>query len=384
MSDTGFKHRSIGKWLLLLALLFAASALFWHLTRPEPITVTVATVETGRVERSVANTRAGTVKACRRAKLSLSIGGQISAIRVQEGQSVKQDAVLIELWNQDLQALQREAELAARSAHLEHDAICIRARNSRREAERINRLASRKLASEEAADQAQSQADAADASCAAALARQRQAVAAVAVTVAALEKTRLRAPFDGIVAEITGEIGEYATPSPPGVATPPAIDLLTDDCHYVAAPIDEVDAADLVAGLPARISFDAFRGRSFPARLKRVAPYVLDLEKQARTVEVEINFDGSLDVTLFAGYSADVEIILDSRADTLRIPTEALLEEQFVLLFRDGEPLQRRQIETGISNWRYTEVLSGIAAGDEIVTSLGRDRVKDGVLAVRQ
>ncbi len=376
--------RSLGKWILLLVLIVAGTFVFQQLTRPEPVTVTTALVEKGLVERTVANTRAGTVKACLRSRLSLPVGGQIAAILAREGESVEQGTLLMELWNQDLKARLQAAKLAARSAHLEHDAICIRARNSRREADRVNRLVGRKLASEEAADQAQSRADAAAASCAAARAREKQAAAATAIATAALDQTRLLAPFSGIVAEVTGEVGEYATPSPPGVATPPAIDLLTDDCHYVAAPIDEVDAAELAPGLPARISFDAYRGRSFAGSVRRIAPYVLDREKQARTVEAEIRFRDKPDIPLFAGYSADVEIVLESRPDTLRIPTEALLEERYVLLFRTGEPLQRREIGIGISNWRHTEVLSGIGEGDEIVTSPGREQVKDGVMAERQ
>ena len=135
--------------MLLLILLAAGITLFWYSTRPDPIVVTTTLVETGLVERTIANTRAGTVKACQRAKLSLPIGGQISAIQVKEGEQVNEGKLLIELWNADLKALQQEAELAARSAHLEHDAICIRARNFRREAERSNRLASKKLTSEQ-------------------------------------------------------------------------------------------------------------------------------------------------------------------------------------------------------------------------------------------
>ena len=61
--------------------------------------------------------------------------------------------------------------------------------------------------------------------------RPRRATAAVSearvgVTEATLEKTRLIAPFDGVVAEINGELNEYVTPSPIGIPTPPAIDLI--------------------------------------------------------------------------------------------------------------------------------------------------------------
>jgi len=50
-----------------------------------------------------------------------------------------------------------------------------------------------------------------------------KAARAIAVAKATLERMVLRAPFDGIVADISGELGEYATPSPPGIPTLPAI-----------------------------------------------------------------------------------------------------------------------------------------------------------------
>ena len=96
--------RSVRTFLLLLLLLAGAVAGTWYLTRPKPVAVQLATVERGPVEETVANTRAGTIKACRRAKLSPSAGGQIARLPVHEGDVVKQGTLLLELWNQDLMA----------------------------------------------------------------------------------------------------------------------------------------------------------------------------------------------------------------------------------------------------------------------------------------
>jgi multidrug resistance efflux pump len=108
-------------------------------------------------------------------------------------------------------------------------------------------------------------------------------------------------PFDGTVAKIVGELGEYSTPSPPGVPTPPAIDLIDDSCLYVKAPMDEVDAPKISAGQPVRITLDALPGKVFPARCKRVAPYVSAVEKQARTVDIEVDFDNPAERRQAAG-----------------------------------------------------------------------------------
>ncbi len=366
-------------WMAILALI--ATAVWWN-SRPQPVAVDTIRVERGLVERTVVNTRAGTLRSCRRAQLSVGLGGQIALLTVNEGDPVSKDQLLIELWNADLKASLKQIQLAAQSVHLEHDAICIRAQNAQRDAQRVKTLQARKMASEEQADQTQAEAEASALSCRAAAAREQEAKARIAMAEAALERTRLRAPFAGIIAELSAKVGEYATPSPPGVATPPAIDLLTDDCHYVEAPIDEVDAAEVTPGQPLRISLDAYRGQHFAGTLRRIAPYVQDREKQARTVVVEADFSQRPALRLLAGYSADLEIILQGHADTLRIPTEALLNERFVLLYQKGKPLEQREVKTGLSNWRHTEILAGLTAGDQIVTSLGRSDTKAGALAV--
>jgi multidrug efflux pump subunit AcrA (membrane-fusion protein) len=122
-------------------------------------------------------------------------------------------------------------------------------------------------------------------------AQAKEAVARIDASRADTARTYVRAPFDGIVAEVNGEVGEFLTPSPPGIQTLPAVDLIDDSCLYVSAPIDEVDAAQLQVGMAGRITLDAYRGKHFAGKLRRIAPYVLAVEKQARTVEVEVEFD---------------------------------------------------------------------------------------------
>ncbi|WP_036860747.1 efflux RND transporter periplasmic adaptor subunit [Porticoccus hydrocarbonoclasticus] len=370
------------KSLITLAVLAVLAALFYYWSRPEPVTVTVVPVERGVVERTVANTRAGTVEACQRSRLALSIGGRIDRLLVDEGDQVVAGQLLMVLWNKDREAQLQVAQASEVSAQQEHQSICISAQSDLREARRLTNLAERNLVSEESADLAESRAQASSASCEAAKARVVQAAAAVSVAAAVLEQTFLRAPFDGAVAEVTGEVGEYATPSPPGVMTPPAIDLLTDDCHYISAPIDEVDASNIALGLPVRVTLDAFRDRVFPATVRRISPYILDQEKQARTVEVEAELEPlPEDVRLLAGYSADMEIILDSGDNALRIPSELVVDDEYVLVVDDEGILQRRQIHKGLTNWRYTEVLEGLKEGELIVSNIGSEGVEAGAPA---
>jgi HlyD family secretion protein len=380
------------KYRLILGLCSILIVIFvWQFSRPNPIAVHFSTVEKGNVESIIVNTRAGTVKACQRARLSLAIGGQVEKLYVQNGSKVAAGDTLLELWNLDRKALLQQSQAAYESAHLEHDRSCVTASNNMREAQRHQSLLKKQLVSQGQADSSLSLAKSSEFACKAAKSREEQAQAAVTVATALLQQTILTAPFAGVIAEVTGEVGEFATPSPPGVATPPAIDLMSDNCHYVDAPIDEVDASNLHIGQEVRVHIDAIPQQAIMGNLRRIAPYVQDYEKQARTVSVEVNLLGIEDLTLLAGYSADVEIVLERQSEVLRIPAEALLEDAsstiakpsyYVLKLSADNTLSRAPVTVGLRNWQVIQVISGLKVGDTIVSSVGLPGVTDGVYVV--
>lgn len=363
-------------WLAGAVLLAAAG---WYFTRPTPILVQLTKVERGLVEATVSNTRAGTVKACRRAKLSAPAGGQIAHLLVSKGDRVKKGQVLLELWDDDLQAQERLAREQLGTAQTQAHQACVQADLAEKEAVRAQQLKESGFISAEGLDQKVSAAKVARAGCEAATSQIEQSKSRIAVAQAGLERMVLRAPFSGIVADISGELGEYATPSPPGILTLPAIDLIDDSCMFVSAPIDEVDAANIKDGQVARITLDAIKGKSFAGKVKRIAPYVLELEKQARTVEVEVEFvQPPTAENLLVGYSADVEIVHASHENVLRIPTQTLMEGNQVLLYGANGVLEKRAVKIGLANWEYTEVTAGLSDGDRIVSTLDRPGVNAG------
>jgi HlyD family secretion protein len=372
------------RWILLGVLLVVAALVSWWWLDEDPVEVTVATVERGRIERTVANTRAGTVEACQRAKIAPATGGQIERLDVREGDRVEAGQLLLALWNDDLAAQLTLSEREHGSARARAAEACVLADVAEREANRLLRLRKQGVVSEENTDRSVGEAAARRAACDAAQAGIGTSQARIDVARAALDRTILRAPFAGIVAEVNGEVGEFVTPSPVGIPTPPTVDLIETGCVYVSAPIDEVDAAGVRVGLPARITLDAYPGRTFAGRVRRIAPYVLDVEKQARTVDVEVVFTDPADTeTLLIGYSADIEVVLDTRDDGLRVPTEALLDGKRVLVLDpDDDVLVERDVATGIANWQFTEVTRGVDAGERVVLSVAREGVRAGASAV--
>ena len=219
--------RRIALIVAIIALLGLAFAWF---SRTKPIPVVLKEVATGMVEATLANTRAGTVEACLRTKLSTIIGGRIEYLGVKEGDRVKKGQLL-------LQAVERRPAGAggrwprrrSRWPDGGSNEACIAAVN----AEERGRTTERRCAPRDLCPSQQGRCRAhrgrvRRASCNTAKADVAQAEAKLKATRVEQGRVVLYAPFDGTVAKIVGELGEYSTPSPPGVPTPPAIDLIDD------------------------------------------------------------------------------------------------------------------------------------------------------------
>jgi HlyD family secretion protein len=367
------KTKKLPRLGILAILIALISIVTWFITRPDPIEVDLATAEMGLVESTVVNTRAGTIKACRRAKLAPAAGGHIVKLLVKEGDRVEEGQHLLELWNDDLSAQRDLVRRQLTMAEERRTEVCTVAVNARRESERTRQLADQGFVSAQRSETVEAEARSREASCEATKSDIKRAQAQIKVTQAGIERTILLAPFAGIVARITGELGEYATPSPPGIPTPPAIDLIDDTCLYVSAPMDEVDAPKLRVGQTARVTLDAIPGQIFLGRVRRIAPYVTEIEKQARTVDIEVDFDEPPKLPLLVGYSADVESVVDRRDDILRIPTQSIRQGGRVLIMDANQRLQERTVQTGLANWAYTEITGGLTVGEKVLLSSDQD-----------
>jgi HlyD family secretion protein len=342
------------------------------------VDVTVFRVAEGRVEDSVTNSKAGTVATRRRAAISPEIGGRVGELLVREGDRVAEGQVLMRLVDEDYRARIDLSDRAREVAAATEREACLARDQAERDLARYLRLREDEIVSQELLDRLENLRDAAAARCEAMRAEVRKARSSQALARVELAKTVLHAPFDGIVTEVSAEVGEWITPSPPGVPIPPVIEVLDPDAIYIKIPLDEADVGSVRVGLPVRVTLDAYPGRSFMARVTRVAAFVSDEIDQNRTFEIELELDDrEFARTLLPGASADAEVILDARDDVLRIPSYALMEGGRVLVVRE-EHLVEVSVETGLRNWQFIEVVAGLAEGDPVVVSLDRVEVVGG------
>jgi len=365
------------KWrfraLVVVGIIAAVFLLKATVLAPEPIPVKTTVVSRGIIDSTVTNSKAGTIRARQRARLSTEIGGRVVEITHREGDVVAQGELLLLLNDSTLRAQENQALEAIRASDAHYQEMCITKDKARREYDRKRKLAAQNIVSEDLLDQLLHVYQAAKAACDAADAERQKVRASRAGAAADLDKVSIYAPFSGVIAEVNVEVGEWVTPSPDGI-----IDLINPESLYVSAPMDEIDSGRIEPGLPVRVTVDSRPGETFLGKVTRIAPYVLDIEAQNRTVEIEVELDDlEIASSLLPGTSADVEVILQTLEDALRIPTTALFQNNRVLVVGD-DVLVEREIATGLRNWDYVEVKSGLEEGEVVVTSLDRVEVEAG------
>ena len=365
--------------LILVVLVAIAIFLKFSVFTPDPLPVEVITVERGRVEETVTNSRAGTVKARQRAKLSPEIGGRVKEIPHRKGAFVQAGDVLLRLHDETQQAavLMAKRELAV--VKVKQERACLEAARAEREFQRYQQLKQRDLVSTDSLDKYENLAQTTRVSCKQTKAEIARAHSVIQEANAELSKTILTAPFDGIIAELDVEVGEWTTPSPPALPVPPVLDLIDPSSIYISAPMDEVDSSKIHEGQPVRVTLDPYPDQDYLGHVQHIAPYVLDVEEQNRTVEIEVELDDqSFSSTLLPGTSADVEIILSVKEDVLRIPPSTLFKGHKVFVV-EGNRLSIRSLEIGMRNWDFIEVVSGVSEHEQVVTSLDQEELEEGL-----
>ncbi len=149
----------------IVAVVFALRATVF---KPEPIEVTVDEVSRGRVEQTVTNSRAGTVKARRRAQISPEIGGRVVDVPFREGEAFRKGDVLLRLDPSVSAARISVSRRELQAAEAQRQQACLGAERAERERDRLRKLAADGIVSTDAYDQAQTAARTADSACRAA------------------------------------------------------------------------------------------------------------------------------------------------------------------------------------------------------------------------
>jgi HlyD family secretion protein len=190
-------------------------------------------------------------------------------------------------------------------------------------------------------------------------------------------KLSIVAPFSGIITKKMVEVGETK------IAGSPLFVLADPSESYIEAQIDETESARVRVGQKCRLLPDAYQGQIFEGRVSEVMP-VVEASKDVSRANVIRVVPVSPPHPLRLGMSADVEVVVGRKENALQVPSSAIMErdgKKFVYTVAGGK-IARRDVTTGSGNWDRTEILTGLAPGEEVVTSLEQKELAPGVRVV--
>jgi membrane fusion protein (multidrug efflux system) len=310
---------------------------------PPPVPVETAPVRIEAVADRVAST--GSLRSNESVVIRPEIAGRIVAIHFAEGSAVDAGAPLF-----SLDATIYEAELAQAEANLNL---------SQRNYERTNQLSRKDWTSERAMDEARS-----------ALERDR---AATALVRARLAKTRIPAPFSGLIGLRKVSVGDYVVPGQD------LVNFESLEPIKVDFGVPERHLARLARGQRVAVHVDAFPGRTFDGEILAVDPLI---DAGGRSIAVRAAVPNPQQL-LRPGLFARVEVTLAVRPQAITIPEEAIVprgNDRLVFRVIDGKAVLT-PVETGQRQDGRVEIVAGLGPGDVVVTA-GHLKIRDGA-AVR-
>lgn len=393
-------------WILIPAF---AVLFFFALSRVfKTVDVETETVSGRTLVITVASTSTGTVKSDEEVRVTARRTGIVSRLYVEEGDGVEKGALLAEFDSEESltnlglsEAALRRAEAALTEAKTAFEPLRVEVESAvlRAEAALVEadiRLKGRKelyekgYASKMELEAVKKEYYTARANHDSALAGRKQLEAKAeeikarqaavdeaggSLSLAKLnqEYSFIRAPMAGVVTSRPVKLGE-TVPKGGIVASVVSMDSL-----YIEAFIDEADVDSVRPGQTVEIRMDAYPDRRFEGEVYMVSPVVLGGKHEARTFEARSRMKAA-DAALKPGMSADVEVVVDKMENVLVVPSQSVMEkdgESFVFV-KKGSRARLRKVSVGSSNWTFTEVLSGVKEGEDVVVNPDAAGLKDG------
>jgi len=284
----------------------------------------------------------GSLKAIETVTISPEIPGRLTAIAAEQGQMVRSGALLA-----TLDSAIYEAEVGQAQARRQlWQANAVRATN----------LVSKGAGTQKAKDEAISELGVAEAT--------------LRLAQANLSKTRITAPFDGILGLRQVSPGEYLAPGQP------IISLSRIDQLYVDFTLPETDLAHVAVGQKISFASEAFPGKDYAATIYAIDP---QLDPTGRSISIRAISDNP-DSQLKPGLFVAVKVATGQIEQALLVPEEALIprgDRNFVFKIKSDNTVDFVPVQTGARSNGKVQLISGVALGETVVTD-GQLKLRPG------
>jgi len=375
------------EFVLSIILLIVIVVLYHLFSSPpnEPLvrTIVVSQASEGNARGAPILTATGYVIPRLKASVSPRVTGQLVKLYVDVGSKVKEGEILGTLANDDLKAKERrtEAEVESQEALLE-EAEANR-ENLLLEYKRQEHLLKEGAVSQSSFDSARTSLKAAEARVTSARARLRDAKAGLEVILAEIEKTRIRAPFDGTILRKEAEVGEIVGPGYGGENGGGAFAVVTM-CDMgsleVEVDVNETYISRLREGMNAEIMLDAFPDRPYDGVVRKIVPTA---NRQKATVQVKVAFK-DVDDRVLPEMGAKVSFYeegakVGDNLEGMMVPASAIheLDGRQVLFAVQGGEVRAVRVEVGPVSGGQVFVKSGLKPGERVIVG-GPEGIKPG------
>ena len=367
-------RRGRRRWLVLAiaVLAIAAAAGSYFAARPPLVKTVAARAATGPGGAGSVLDASGYVTARRQATVSAKITGKVTEVLIEEGQRVKENAVLARLddteakaelaWTraQLAQARSQEGEIRALLAQTEQDYT------------RAAELYQRQLVPAQQLDAARAQRDMLRARLANNIEQVRVATEAVTKAEVQLDNTVIRAPFGGVVVAKSAQPGEMISPiSAGGGFTRTGIGTIVDmDSLEIQVDVNESFIGRVRAEQPVEATLNAYPDWKIPGSVIAIIPTA---DRSKATVKVRIAIR-SKDPRIVPDMGVRVAFLDTDRpaakptAPAVLVPTDAVRADGSVFVVADGRAA-RRTPTLGKTVGAEREVLSGVKTGERVVVA---------------
>lgn len=393
-NGTGIK-KYIGKKSIIAALILAAVAggyFFYRSAKTQEIQYVTTSVSRGDLRSSISAT--GTLSAVETVDVGTQISGKIKSIHIDYNSVVKAGQLIAEIDSATQEAdvqQARASQLSARASLENARATLIRAQ---KDYARTKELADKDLVSRADLDADEASLNVAKAQVAAAEAQVAQATASLSKAEINLGYTKIYSPVNGVVVAKNVDEGQTVAAS---YQTPSIAEIARNLAEMqVEVAVDEADIGGVFEGQTAKFTVDAHPKESFTGVVTqvRLAPNTAD-NVVSYTVIVKVANDDKL---LMPGMTANVALIIEEREDVLMVPNSAFrfrpsngagqqmgggmgpggggsrniaaVEAPAVYLMgKDKKPV-KTEVERGITNGQFYEIVSGLNEGDKVITGI--------------
>lgn len=369
-------ERPTRKYLILAAIIAAVIAitvLRSMLSSPRETAVQTQPVTLRTIRSSIL--ASGELSYERQAQLTSELIGQVKAIHVKESDVVKRGQLVLEIDDEQYRADVAEQQAQVRAQEIAIERAEVESRQAERELERSIKLDAAHMVTAEFNEERKLNYDQHQLALKSARAQLDLAREELRKSRKFFEKTRIESPLDGVVISVDIKAGETAIPSISGVAGSQLMTIADPSSIYAKVHVDEADIANLRVGNKAQVVVTSAADRPILGRVDRIATSGrVAPGRQGLSFAVGITFDEPNRQLLRPGVSCRAEIFVTGRESVLSAPIRAVRTEesgnvtkQYVFVVRNNRA-QRVEVKTGIADDDYMEIVSGLKAGDQMIT----------------